>query len=93
MPYFDKVSIVYLSVRAEIIMADSSLLRAEDSRLLWGWERFFEELSALIRDSQRYHGNANLSRSEWTLERLQTGITNVVSLKFCTRAQFSVAYR
>lgn len=62
-------------------MADSSLSPTDDNRLLWGWETFFEELRALIRTSERYHGNANQSRSEWILERLQSGITNVVSLK------------
>ena len=29
----------------------------------------------------QFHGNANQPRSAWILERLQTGITNVVSLK------------
>ena len=39
----------------------------------------FEELRDLICTSERYHKNANLSRSEWTLERLRSGITNGVS--------------
>ena len=42
---------------------------------------FFEELGDLIRTSERYHENANQSHSEWTLERLRSGITDVVSLK------------
>lgn len=63
-------------------MADSSLSPTEDNRLLWGWETFIDELIRdLIHTSERYHGNANQSHSEWILERLQSGITNIISLK------------
>ena len=40
------------------------------TRLLWGWERFFDEHGDLLRASQRYYGNANQRRSEWTLFNL-----------------------
>ena len=51
--------------------ADSSQIPSYPAtRLLWGWERFFDEHGDLLHASQRYYGNANQPRSKRTLFNL-----------------------
>ena len=46
----------------------------------WGWERFFEELEAFLRDIHRQLGVANKSYSEYAVERLEISIQSVASI-------------
>ena len=44
---------------------------------LWGWERFFEELSSFLQAAERQESTANVAFSEYVVERLQISIMNV----------------
>ena len=46
-------------------------------QLPWGWERFFEELSAFLRYIERQEGTANESFAEYVVERLEVSIRHV----------------
>ena len=48
--------------------------------VLWGWERFFEELASFLRDINRQTGIANESYCEYAVERLETCIHSVSTL-------------
>ena len=48
--------------------------------VLWGWERFFEELESFLRDLNRQIGLANRLYSEYAVERLEVCIHSVSSL-------------
>ena len=52
----------------------------EPESVLWGWERFFEELSAFLRDLNRQAGTANESYCEYAVERLEICLQSVSSL-------------
>lgn len=57
-------------------MASSS----EGHYLLWGWERFFMELSSFLCEAERQRGNANQCYSEYVLEHLQTSLLSLSAL-------------
>ena len=46
---------------------------------LWGWEWFFDELAAFMRDLNRQVGCANESYCEYAVERLEICIQSVSS--------------
>ena len=48
-----------------------------ESTVLWGWDRFFEEMSSFIRDINRQAGRANRSYCEYAVERLEVCIENL----------------
>ena len=48
--------------------------------VLWGWERFFDELSRFLRDLNRQTGVANESYCEYAVERLEVCIRSVSAL-------------
>ena len=52
----------------------------EPESVLWGWERFFEELAAFLRDLNRQAGTANESYCEYAVERLEICLQSVSSL-------------
>ena len=49
----------------------------EEQYLLWGWERFFTELSSFLRTAERQMENVNQAFSEYVLERLQISVLNL----------------
>ena len=55
----------------------AAISRGENQYLLWGWERFFEELSTFMQDADRQASTANQAYSEYALERLQISIVSV----------------
>ena len=42
--------------------------------VLWGWERFFVELSSFLRNIERQYMLANEQFSEYAIERLEIGM-------------------
>ena len=52
----------------------------EPEHVLWGWERFFDELESFLRDISRQAGTANESYCEYAVERLEICIHSVSSL-------------
>ena len=52
----------------------------EEHYLLWGWERFFTELSSFLRTAERQMENANQAFSEYVLERLQISMLSLSAL-------------
>lgn len=53
---------------------------SEGEYLLWGWERFFTELSSFLRAAERQMGTANQAFSEDVLECLQTSLLSLSAL-------------
>ena len=51
-----------------------------DSSLLWGWERFFPELSRFLNTAERQRETANEAYSHYVLERLQTTLLSLSGL-------------
>ena len=62
-------------------MAASSSSSDRDERLLWGWEKFFEEVSSFLQSISRQYGTANEAFSEYALERIRTCVLNVSTLR------------
>ena len=54
---------------------------ADVDRALWGWERFFEELTLFLHSAERQFGIANEAYAQYVLERLQTSVMNVQLLR------------
>lgn len=52
----------------------------ESDHVLWGWERFFDELASFMRDINRQAGIANESYCEYAVERLEICIHSVSTL-------------
>lgn len=48
---------------------------------LWGWESFFEQVGAFVRDSGRQLGNCNEQYAEYVVERLEMLISRITTLK------------
>ena len=53
---------------------------ASEDYLLWGWSRFFEELSSFLQATDRQAGIANQAFSEYVLERLEISVMSVSTL-------------
>ena len=61
-----------------------------DGSILWGWERFFTELSSFLRTIDRQYMLANEQFSEYAIERLETSIVSVSGLVEHLRANSGV---
>lgn len=48
---------------------------------LWGWETFFDELSAFLRELSRRHGSCSETYGSYAIEQLEISISNVSRLK------------
>ena len=57
------------------------------AHILWGWERFFEELSSFLDDINRQAGHSNESYCEYVLERLEVCVESVSSLRDLLRTR------
>ena len=55
-------------------------LSDNDEYLLWGWERFFTELSTFLHTAERQRETANEAYSEYVLQRLQTSLLSLSAL-------------
>ena len=58
----------------------ASVSASSGGYFLWGWEKFFEELSAFLQAVERQEGSANMAFSEYIVERLQISIMNVSAI-------------
>ena len=50
------------------------------STVLWGWERFFTELSVFLNTAERQRETANATYSRYVLERLQMALVTLSAL-------------
>lgn len=59
----------------------------QDAHVIWGWNRFFEEMSAFVRDADRRAADANFSYCEYVLDRLDVCIESLSSLVLLLRSR------
>ena len=78
--FYPAYSIVHVlcTIRAMSVPKDAHLMIMDS--VLWGWERFFDELSRFLRDLNRQTGVANESYCEYAVERLEVCIRSVSAL-------------
>ena len=50
------------------------------SNVVWGWERFFTELSVFLNTAERQRVTANEAYSQYVLERLETTLLSLSAL-------------
>ena len=63
-----------------LLGSDCNRMASSEDYLLWGWSRFFEELSSFLQVTDRQTGIANQAFSEYVLERLETSVMSVSAL-------------
>ena len=58
------------------------MVDADDSYLLWGWERFLSELSSFLRETERQQGVANQAYSEYYTPNIATSFRAILGLLY-----------
>ena len=75
-----KMRLVHQTVSCNITPKLGVTLSDNDEYLLWGWERFFTELSTFLHTAERQRETANEAYSEYVLQRLQTSLLSLSAL-------------
>ena len=60
---------------------------------VWGWQQFFDELSAFLHELERQEVRANQQFAEYALEHLEAVVVNVTAIKNVLSSSMALSKR